>query len=227
MVLKYALAMATAVLLALPAGKACADDTGAYTFTVLKDGQPVGHHRFVFDRSGDRVEIREATEIKVKLAMIPIYTFEHQARELWQDGRVVKVDATTNDNGEKLDISVRPDGQGYVRTVNGRVDRFDASKRMLAVWNKETLQHHDFFSVVEDQTLKVSFQLIGQEKLSLDGQVLDVDHYRMVGDEERDIWFDKAGQVVKVEFQRHGADIAYVRDQIAPLDPDAVRAQSR
>jgi hypothetical protein len=49
----------------------------------------------------------------------------------------------------------------------------------------------------------------------------------MVGDEERDIWFDKAGQVVKVEFQRHGADIAYVRDQIAPLDPDAVRAQSR
>ncbi len=226
MFLWQVLSLAAVVLVALPTASACADDTGAYTFTVLKDGQPVGHHRFVFDRSGDRIEIREATEIEVKFAMIPIYTFEHQANELWQDGRVVRVDATTNDNGEKLAIRVRSDGQGYVRTVNGRVDRFDASKRILAVWNKDTLKHHDFFSVVEDQTLQVSFELIGQEKLSLHGQSLDVDHYRMVGDEERDLWFDKAGQVVKVEFQRHGADITYLRDQLNPLEPAAVCKQS-
>jgi len=221
-----ALSVVAAALLVLPAAAARADETGAYTFTVLKDGQPVGRHRFVFDRSGDRIEIREATEIEVKLAMIPIYTFEHQASELWQDGRALRIDATTNDNGEKLDISVRPDGQGYVRTVNGRVDRFDASKRILAVWNKDILNHHDFFSVVEDQTLKVSFQLIGPEKLALHGRLLDVDHYRMVGDEERDLWFDSAGQVVKVEFQRHGADITYLRDQLTPLEPDQVCAQS-
>jgi hypothetical protein len=225
MAFKHLLALATAVLLVPPAAVARAVDAGAYTFTVLKDGEPVGRHRFVFDRSGDQIEIREATEIEIKLAMIPIYTFEHRASELWQDGRVIKVDATTNDNGEKLDISVRPDGQGYVRTVNGRVDRFDASKRILAVWNKDTLQHHDFFSVVEDETLKVSFHLIGREKLSLDGQVLDVDHYRMVGDEERDLWFDSAGQVVKVEFKRRGSEITYVRDQLKPLKPDAVCTQ--
>jgi hypothetical protein len=225
MVLRLVLSVGAGVLLALATGSARAEQTGAYTFTVLKDGQPVGRHEFVFDRNGSRIEIREATEIKVKFAMIPIYTFEHRARELWQDGRAVQVDATTNDNGEKLDIRVRPDGQGYVRTVNGRVDRFDASKRILAVWNPETLKHHDFFSVVEDQTLKVSFELIGPEKLSLNGQVLDVDHYRMVGDEERDLWFDRAGQVVKVEFQRHGSDIAYVRDQLAPLQAGAVCAQ--
>jgi hypothetical protein len=225
MVLKLVLSVGAGVLLALAAGLAWADQTGAYTFTVLKDGQPIGRHEFVFDRNGSRIEIREATDIEVKFAMIPIYTFEHRARELWQDGRAVRVDATTNDNGEKLDIRVRPDGQGYVRTVNGRIDRFDASKRILAVWNPETLKHHDFFSVVEDQTLKVSFELIGPEKLSLNGQVLDVDHYRMVGDEERDLWFDRAGQVVKVEFQRHGSDIAYVRDQLAPLQAGAVCAQ--
>jgi Domain of unknown function (DUF6134) len=222
MTLRHAVSVAAVVLLALSASAVRADETGGYTFTVLKDGNPVGRHRFVFDRDGGRVEIREATEIEVKLAMIPIYTFEHQARELWQDGKVVRVDATTNDNGEKLDITVRPDGQGYVRTVNGRVDRFDDSKRVLAVWNKDTLKHHDFFSVVEDQTLKVSFQLIGREQLSLHGQVLDVDHYRMVGDEERDLWFDSAGQIVKVEFQRHGADITYVRDQLTPLKPEAI-----
>ncbi len=226
MTLKHLLPMLAAALFALAPALARADDAGAYTFTVLKDGNPVGHHRFVFDREGDRLDIKVATEIEIKLAMIPIYTFEYQAHEQWQDGRVVQVDATTNDNGEKLAITVRPDGPGYVRTVNGRVDRFDESKRMLAVWNKETLKHHDFFSVVEDETLKLSFHLVGPEKLTLDGKEIDVDHYSMIGDEERELWFDRAGQIVKVEFRRMGADIAYVRDQLKPLEPEAVCAKS-
>ena len=43
----------------------------------------------------------------------------------------------------------------------------------------------------------------------------------MIGDEERELWFDRAGRIVKVEFRRMGADIAYVRDQLKPLEPEA------
>jgi hypothetical protein len=63
-------------LLAMPLA-ALADDAGEYTFTVLKDGAPVGRHRVEFDRAGDRTEIREESEIEVRLAMIPVYSFEH------------------------------------------------------------------------------------------------------------------------------------------------------
>ena len=105
---------------------------------------------------------------------------------------MVRIDATTNDNGEKLDITVRPNGDGYIRTVNGRVDRVDGSTTVLAFWNKDTLKHHAFFSAVEDKTLDASFQFLGQERITLGGQQLDVEHYRMVGDEERDLWFDSA-----------------------------------
>jgi hypothetical protein len=208
------LAVAT-VLVAMPSA-ARADDAGEYTFTVLKDGDPVGHHRFAYACEGDRIEIREKTEIEIRLAMIPIYSFEHEARQLWEDGQVVRIDATTNDNGEKLDITVRPDGHGYVRTVNGRVDQFDESMAVLAFWNKDTLQHHAFFSAVEDKTVDASFQFIGQETMTLRGQRLEVEHYRMVGDEERDLWFDSGSRVVKVAFRRHGSQLEYVRDQVAP-----------
>ena len=36
----------------------------------------------------------------------------------------------------------------------------------------------------------------------------------MVGDEERDLWFDPAGRIVKVAFRRHGSEVEYVRDQL-------------
>jgi hypothetical protein len=213
---------AAAALVAMPA--ALADDAGEYTFTVLRDGDPVGHHRFAFACEGDRIEIQEKTEIEVRLAMIPIYSFEHEARQLWQNGQVLRVDATTNDNGEQFDITVRPNGHGYIRTVNGRVDRFDASTAMLAFWNKDTLKHHAFFSAVEDKTLDASFQFVGQERITLGGQQLDVEHYRMVGDEERDLWFDSANRIVKVAFRRHGAQLEYVRDQVGlPSGAQAAR----
>jgi hypothetical protein len=198
---------------------ALADDAGEYTFTVLKDGTPVGRHRVEFDRMGDRVEVREETEIEVRVAMIPVYSFEHETRQIWENGRAVRIDATTTDNGEELQITVRPDGEGYIRTVNGRVDRFDGSMAVLAFWNKDTLRHHAFFSAVEDKTLRASFEFAGKEKITIAGAALDVDHYRMVGDEERELWYDAAGHIAKVRLSRRGSKIEYVRDQLTPQAP--------
>jgi Family of unknown function (DUF6134) len=209
---------AAAALLAMPLA-ALADDAGEYTFAILKDGAPVGVHRVAFDRAGTRIAIREATVIEVRLAVIPIYRFEHEARQIWENGRAVRIDATTNDNGKELQITVRPDGQGYIRTVNGRVDRFNASMAVLAFWNKDTLKHHAFFSVVEDRTLRASFEFAGKERITIAGAGLDVDHYRMVGDEERELWYDAAGHIAKVRLRRLGSEIEYVRDQLTPRAP--------
>ena len=150
--------------------------------------------------------------------MIPIYAFEHRAHQIWENGRAVRIDATTNDNGEKFDIAVRPSGEGYIRTVNGRVDTFDESTAVLALWNKDALRHHAFFSVVEDKVLDASFRFVGQEEITLAGERLAADHDRMLGDEERDLWFDRAGRIVKVAFRCRGAQLEYVRDQIGAAE---------
>jgi hypothetical protein len=209
---------AAAALLAAPLA-ALADDAGEYTFAILKDGAPVGEHRVVFAQHDARIDIREASSIEVRLAMIPVYSFEHQARQIWENGRPLRIDATTNHNGKRLRITVRPDGRGYVRTVNGRVDRFDGSTAVLAFWNKDTLEHHAFFSAVEDKALRASFEFAGREKITIAGTALDVEHYRMVGDEERELWYDTAGQIAKVRLRRLGSEIEYVRDQITPRAP--------
>jgi hypothetical protein len=221
MAIRNVLAVAATVFLATPSLAAFSDDAGEFTFTVLKDGTPVGEHRFKFDRTGDRIEIHEATDIEVRFATFPLYTFEHESREVWENSRPVRIDATTNDNGKKLDITVQADGDGYVRTVNGRVDRFDGSTAVLAFWNKATLKHRAFFSAVEDKTFQASFEYAGREKLALGGRKLDVEHYRMVGDDEHDLWFDTAGRIVKVEFRRYGSDLTYIRDQLNPRSPRA------
>src|SRR5262245_806366 len=166
MVRRTSLLLFVAGLLAIAsASAAVAGEAGEFTFTVLKDGSPVGHHCIVFQRQGDRVEIREATEIEVRLAMIPIYRFEHEGTEVWEGGRALRIDGTTNDNGEKLDIAVRRNADGYTRVINGRVDEFDDSKRVLAFWNKDVVNHENFFSAVDDKIINASFEFVDREKI--------------------------------------------------------------
>jgi hypothetical protein len=213
-----AIAIGAALVLAT-VSPAFAGSAGEYTFTVQSEGNRIGRHRIAFEHEGDRVEIQEMTEIEVSFATIPLYTFEHHARQLWRNGRAVRIDATTNDNGERLDITVRDTARGYMRIVNGRIDRFDRSATVLALWNRDTFKHDAFFSAVEDKIVTASFEYVGMEKIIVAGRRLETQHYRMVGDEEHELWFDPAGHLAKVSFRRYGATIEYIRDQIEPRPP--------
>jgi hypothetical protein len=217
---QLAVALAAAVLAASAAGVR-ADDAGVFTFTVSRDGAPIGEHRVAFRQQGTRLEIDSATELKVTFAMIPVFRFSHRRSEVWEDGRPLLIAAHTDSNGDKLDITLRPEGQGYIRTVNDRVDRLDPSTGVLAIWNRDTMEAEPgvFASVIEDDMLEVAFSYIGRETLTIAGLELAVDHYRMDGDEERDIWFDRDGQVARVTFPRDGAEIEYLRNEYhsAPL----------
>jgi hypothetical protein len=207
------LALGAALLLALPLSSALATDAGEYTFTVLRDGTPIGAHRFAFDRDGERLEIEEETDIKVRFALIPVYHYQHARREVWENGRALSITGTTDNNGRKFDIAVRPNGAGYDRTVNGRTEHFDPSRTILAWWKKDILQQRAFFSVMEDKIMDLAFEHVGKETLILGGQEVEVERYRMRGDEERDLWFDAAGDVAKVAFRSRGSDIEYRRNE--------------
>jgi hypothetical protein len=214
MIRRFVATATFAALCAVSSG-AWADHSGVFTFTVSRDGTPIGEHRVAFRHEGDRVEIETDMELKVSFAMVPVFRFSHRSHEIWQDGKPILISATTDDDGHEYDITVRANGHGLMRTVNDRTDRLDGSTKVLALWNQDTVTSPpgNFVSIVEDETLEVAFHYLGKERMTIEGRQLEVDHYQMVGDEERDIWYDKNGQVARVQFMRQGSQIEYLRNQ--------------
>ena len=213
-----AIAMMAVVLGASASMTRAAERAGVFTFTVTRDGAPIGSHRVAFRHDGERTEIDAEMELKVSFAMVPLYYFSNQRHEVWQGNEPLMITSKTDDNGEKLDITLRPDGVGYLRTVNDRVDKLDGSTKVLAIWNQATVEAKPglFASVIEDETLELAFTLVGKETMVVDGHRMEVDHYRMTGQEERDIWYDADGQVVRVRFMRDGSEIEYRRNEYRP-----------
>jgi hypothetical protein len=208
---------ALALPLILLSFAAQAGNSSQYTFDVFMDGKQIGHHRVAVNEDAGRIEVKAATNLVVRAAFIPVFRFEHQRREIWENGQPVLISARTNDDGKKLNITVRPEKHGYVRIVNGRIDRFDDSVKVMTLWNRDIVNHTRFVSVILDKIIDVTFQYLGRERLILDGRAVVADHYRMDGDDHRDIWYDEGGQVLKVEFVRGGSEIQYVRTNAAPF----------
>ncbi len=189
-----------------------ADQTGLYEYTVLRNGKPIGYSRVVADERPDgTVELTFDSEMAVKFGFLTVFRYDHQREELWQDGRLVRAASTTNDDGRQYSIEVKSEGGGYVRKVNNRVEALELGRQPLALWDPKSLNGHtSYFSVSEDKLLDVSFEFGGRGRVPwLDGGAL-VDHYKMTGDEERELWYDTAGVLVRAKFRRRNSDIEFV-----------------
>ena len=190
-----------------------AEHAGLYEYTVMRNGRPIGTNRVVATPSADgqELELTFDTDLKVTFGPFTVFRYANQRRELWRDGRLVFATGTTNDDGTRYAIEIKAESGGFVRAVNGRVEALDPNRRPLALWDKNTLNGHTaYFSTAEDKLLNVSFEFGGRERVAWwQGGAL-VDHYKMTGDEERDLWYDTKGHLVRAKFRRRGSDIEFL-----------------
>lgn len=195
-----------------PAMAGSDDFRGTYTFTVFRNGDPVGLHTFHFDHVGDQIRIEARSEFEVKLAFIPVYTFSHHHRELWQNGAFVLSEGVTDKNGEKVEVSLEAKDGGLQRTVNGRSERL-SDVTPLTIWNPKILDDSRFVSIAEDKVIEAPFEYLGSEALEIAGQEMSTEHFAIRGNEQREVWYDPAGHVAKVRLERGDSVLEYIRNE--------------
>ncbi len=203
--------VAAALVLLSPWRAALAGHDGVFLYKVLRDGIEIGYHRVTLARRNGHLEVAVAAEIEVKLAFITVYSFKHTRREVWADGHLLGVAAKTDDDGYTYEVQIEPNGEGYTRSLNGQVERLDRERRLLTYWDKSIVDHKAFISAQDGSSVDVSFDSGGTQKLDWNGRQVEAAYYRMTGDVERELWYDRGGHVLKLRMLRDGAEILYLR----------------
>lgn len=81
-------------------------------FKVTRNGEPLGTHRVSFSREGDSLIVDIAIRFEVRLAFITVFRYQHDAREVWRDGRLVAFDSLTDDDGDRFQVAARATPEG-------------------------------------------------------------------------------------------------------------------
>lgn len=181
---------------------------GPLAFDIRRDGASIGRHRVSFQRRGGQLQVDVAIDIAVSLAFIPVFSYRHRNREVWQDDRLVALDSETDDDGSHYTVTARavPDGLS-VETGEGRLM---APRDILptSYWNPRTVKQNRLLDTQRGRLLDVQSRLLGQEVL--DGGVA-ARRYRLSGDLDLDLWYSATGEWLKTAFEARGAAVSYAR----------------
>lgn len=171
-------------------------------FTVLRDGDEIGTHVLTFESDTSGLKVSVATDIEVTLPLIPIpvYRFTHRGEELWREGRLVKLDSTTDDDGtdHRLSVAATADSLHVVSDKGAHASPSDIIPASL--WNPELRRQIVLLNTLDGTEMEVSIQSLGEEMISARGVTQRADHVKLTGGLERDLWYTKQGVLVRVRF---------------------------
>lgn len=213
--MRFAFLAPLVLSLSLAAGAALAADGaqhGPLSFTVLRNGEAVGTHILRFQPNpDDSLQVSTDTNVVVKMAMIPVYRFEHHGRELWKDGHLVALNSETNDDGTRHSLKVSGEGGGLAVNGDGNASRLPVETLPASLWNSGTVTRSALMNTLDGHAMAVRIADLGTEPVAVNGRTVSAHHYAMTGDLSRELWYDGAGTLVQVRFKaKDDSDIQYV-----------------
>ena len=184
---------------------------GVLAFDIVRNGEAIGTHTYRFDRSGDRTEVRIKTDINFRLFFIPVYRFEHESKEVWQDGKLNSLESNTNENGTPVKLQVHRDEDSLM--VYGEDGNLHVDREIIpaSLWNRLVLDRSQTLTTISGNVKKFEVEYVGEAELDVRRQKVTTQHFRLTGEFERELWYDKDDVLVGVRFEASdGSTVAYV-----------------
>jgi hypothetical protein len=191
---------------------------GRIVYRVLRKGSPLGEHVASFERRGEDLVVRNDIELVARIFGIPVYRYEHSNEEIWRGGVLQAVTSKTNKDGKKFDLSgERRDG---VLHVSGRKGDLALEGEVLttSLWHPDTPFAAQLLDIEDGHMKQIEGLRKDREAVPIPQGRTTARHFRLTGDMERDLWYDDACRLLRVEFntKKDGSRIT--------LEPTAVEA---
>ncbi len=162
------------------------DDRQLWRFKVSLDKREIGFHDFLVTRQGARRMVEINADFDVKILFINAYSYDHDNREIWQDGCLQQIESETNDNGDLLKVVGENVTDGFTIVTNGD----DAPRtlgsscvRSFAYWNPVFLESSQLLNSQTGKIVDVTITGQGPDTLMIDGQPVPSTRYEIEMDE--------------------------------------------
>ena len=190
-----------------------AEDEPASThmnFAIMRDGDQIGTCNFRLHRKGRETTVEVVTHVQVKLAFITVYRFDQTETERWVDGRLVALNAVTDDNGTPHKVAATSRGDVLSVDADGKLSEVDPSLVPVSLWNRGLVQKTKALDPQDGRIVPLSVVDHGKEQLELPGRLETAHHYSIKTTFPQEVWYDNRQQLIKVALRgSDGSKIEY------------------
>lgn len=188
------------------------------TFAAYRDDDAFGRHTVRFARDGQRLTVDIEIAFDVKLAIIPLYRYRHRNREVWEDGRLVRLSTETDDNGTAYSVEAEArDGKLLVDGSGGRLE-LPGDTLPTSYWSETIGSSGVWLDTQKGTLVRSSVTKEPVEVIELPQGRVEALPYKLEGDITCRLWY-RDGCWVKLRFP--AADGSLIDYRLEPADGSA------
>jgi hypothetical protein len=179
-------------------------------FAVSVDGRHAGEYRLSVREAEDGTVTAESTADVTVRVLVFTYRYTFRGVEVWKDGRLVRLDTTSDDNGTRHTVSAVADRDGLKVTADGKGRTAPADSWPTTYWRLPagaTDKARPVALLEADDGRQAAGRLepIGPARMMVGGRAVDCVRYRVVGGHlPADLWYDGTGRLVRQETVEDG-----------------------
>jgi hypothetical protein len=173
---------------------------GILHYGIWRDGVKVGRSIVTVHHLRDQLIVDKDTDMVLRFALVPVYRFAYGGQEVWQDGRLVELIASTDDNGDGSRLEVEPAADGLA--VAGAAGRYRAPADTVpsSLWSIEMTKASRVLDTETGRLLSVRFTEGAEEPISFEGVDVAARHISASGGLTRELWYGPDGLLLRAQY---------------------------
>jgi hypothetical protein len=183
-------------------------DTRTMTYDVFLDGKKIGYHRFEIDGSESDAAVRSEASFDVKVLFLTAFKYRHVTSESWTGGCLDEIEAQTNSNGKRLQLSGELTESGFVIDTGEQEAELPECVMTFAYWNPGFLNEPRLLNPQTGEYLDVDVTELGHDVVRIAGREVPARSVRVTARKmDITLWYSADRQWLALESVAKGGRI--------------------
>lgn len=178
----------TPVLLAL---SSLASANEVLRFQVFLDDKPIGEHSFRISETGTLTRVSSRAAFDVDFLFVNAYRYRHDSREVFRDGCLQEIRATTDDNGKKYRVEGEATGKQFQIERGDGKEKAEGCLMTFAYWDPDFLKQKLLLNAQTGKLEPVRVRPKGSDRVEVGGSEVNATRYALSADAlSMDLWYN-------------------------------------
>ena len=190
------------------------EDLKRIEFDIYRNNKLIGTHIFSFEKLDGQLAVKSEINFKIKKLGIVFYTYHVKGTEIYEDGKLIKFNSKTNQNGKEKYVNMKLENGEYI--IDGSSYKGKASVDYLlgTWWNHSIVKAPAQISAISGRIIKQKVTFLGKETINIGGKSYNTLHFNFSSTDKKldkdkrlntHVWYDeKTLNWVKASFEKKG-----------------------
>ena len=190
------------------------DDLKRIEFDIYRNNKLIGTHIFSFKKLDGKLAVKSEINFKIKKFGIVFYTYHVEGTEIYEDGKLIKFNSKTNQNGKEKYVNMILENEEYAIDGSSYQGKAPEDYLLGTWWNHSIVKATAQISAVSGRIIKQKVTFLGKEIIKLGEKSYNALHFNFASTDKKltkgkklntDVWYDEETlNWVKASFQKQG-----------------------